>query len=363
MRLSTLSGGVHRGRVIPAGKGRRMAQQVANSVEEGEGGRPAGQAESPRRIDVTDILLRYGILIVWFLIAIVFSILRPDTFFTFGNLETIAGSQAVLVFVSLALLPTLIAGEFDVSVSSVTGVSLVLIGWLNVLHNWPIGWAVAVALGVGIAVGLTNAFFVVVAQVPSIVVTLGMGTLLIGVAVGINSLSTGGISQGLVNGAHNDIAGLPLAFYYGVLVTAIFWYVLSHTPLGRYLYFVGASRNVARLSGIPVNGIRAGTFVLGSLMSALAGVLLAGWISASDPNVGPTFLLPAFAAAFLGSSVFEPGRFNPWGTFAAVYFLVTGVTGLELLGVSGWIEQVFYGASLILAVAISRFAARRRLAV
>jgi ribose transport system permease protein len=353
-------------RVDPARAGDRrdelMAEHMVEPAEDTQD-QAGGTRERLRRIDVTDFLLRYGILLVWLLIVIVFSILRPTTFFTFGNLGTIAGSQAVLVFVSLALLPTLIAGEFDVSVSSVTGISLVLIGWLNVLHHWPIGLAIAVALGVGLCVGAVNAFFVVVTQVPSIIVTLGMGTLLIGVTVGINSLSTGGISPGLVNAAHDNVLGLPLAFYYGVLATALFWYVLSHTPLGRYLYFVGASRNVARLSGLPVSGIRAGAFVVGSVMSALAGVLLAGWISASDPNVGPTFLLPAFAAAFLGSSVFEPGRFNPWGTFVAVYFLVTGVTGLELLGVAGWIEQVFYGASLILAVAISRFAARRRLAV
>jgi len=316
-----------------------------------------------RQVDLAEILWRYGILIVWLAIAIIFSILRPETFFTFGNLQTIAGSQAVLVVVALALVPTLTAGEFDASVSSVTGIALVLIGWLSVLHHWPIGLAILVALGVGLLVGAINAFFVIVAQVQSIVVTLGMGTLLIGAALGINSLSTGGISQGLVNATHFNVLGLPLAFYYGLLLTALFWYVYSFTPLGRYLYFVGAGRSVARLSGIPVDAIRASSFIAGSFFSALAGVILAGWISASDPNVGPTYLLPAFAAAFLGSSVLEPGRFNPWGTFIAVYFLVTGVVGLELLGLAGWIEQVFYGASLVLAVAVSRFATRRRLNV
>jgi len=316
-----------------------------------------------RHVDLAEILWRYGILIVWLAIAIIFSILRPETFFTFGNLQTIAGSQAVLVVVALALVPTLTAGEFDASVSSVTGIALVLIGWLSVLHHWPIGLAILVALGVGLLVGAINAFFVIVAQVQSIVVTLGMGTLLIGAALGINSLSTGGISQGLVNATHFNVLGLPLAFYYGLLLTALFWYVYSFTPLGRYLYFVGAGRSVARLSGIPVDAIRASSFIAGSFFSALAGVILAGWISASDPNVGPTYLLPAFAAAFLGSSVLEPGRFNPWGTFIAVYFLVTGVVGLELLGLAGWIEQVFYGASLVLAVAVSRFATRRRLNV
>lgn len=344
-----------------------LIEGTAKSADETAGSAQPG-APDPKQTSsiwpgrVTEFLWRYGLLVVWLILAIVYSILLPDTFFTFSNVQTIAGSQAVLVVVSLALIPTLTAGEFDASVASVTGMSLVLIGWLNVLHGWPIWAAIAVALGVGILIGLVNAFFVVVAHVPSIVVTLGMGTLLIGAAVGTNSLSTGGISQPLVNATHNNLIGLPLAFFYGLILTAIFWYVFSFTPLGRYLYFVGAGRSVAQLSGIPVDWIRAGSFVAGALLSALGGVLLAGWISASDPNVGPSYLLPAFAAAFLGSSVIEPGRFNPWGTFAAVYFLVTGVTGLELLGLAGWIEQVFYGASLVLAVAVSTFAVGRRLA-
>lgn len=342
--------------------------QAAEAADSGgsvsKGSRPAPKADQSSAVwrrRVTGFLWRYGLLVVWLVLVIIFSVLRPDTFFTFSNVQTIAGSQAVLVVVALALVPTLTAGEFDASVSSVTGMSLVMIGWLNVLHGWSIWAAIAVALGVGILVGLVNAFFVVVAQVPSIVVTLGMGTLLIGAAVGTNSLSTGGIDQRLVNATHDNVVGLPLAFFYGLGLTVVFWYVFSYTPLGRYLYFVGAGRSVARLSGIPVDWIRAGSFVAGSFLSALAGVLLAGWIGASEPNVGPSYLLPAFAAAFLGASVLEPGRFNPWGTFVAVYFLVTGVTGLELLGLAGWIEQVFYGASLVLAVAISTFAVGRRL--
>jgi len=187
-----------------------------------------------------------------------------------------------------------------------------------------------------------------------------MGTLLLGAAVGIDPVSTGGVSQLLVNATHTNILGLPLAFYYGVLLTVVAWYIFSYTPVGRYAYFVGAGRSVARLSGIPVNRIRAGSFIVAGFLSALAGVVLAGWVGASDPSVGGTYLLPAFAAAFLGSSVLKPGHFNPWGTFIAVYFLVTGVVGLELLGLASWIDQVFYGGSLILAVAISRLATRRR---
>ncbi len=333
---------------------------VPPTVEESVEAAPVPRDTYWRRLDVPGLLWRYGVILVWLLIAIIFSILEPTTFFTFGNLQTIAGSQAVLVIIALALIPTLIASEFDASIAAIAGISMVLVAWLNVLQHWPIGWAIAFALLVGIVIGAVNAFFVVVADVASIVVTLGMGTLLLGAAVGIDPVSTGGVSQLLVNATHTNILGLPLAFYYGVLLTVVAWYIFSYTPVGRYAYFVGAGRSVARLSGIPVNRIRAGSFIVAGFLSALAGVVLAGWVGASDPSVGGTYLLPAFAAAFLGSSVLKPGHFNPWGTFIAVYFLVTGVVGLELLGLASWIDQVFYGGSLILAVAISRLATRRR---
>ncbi len=246
------------------------------------------------------------------------------------------------------------AGEFDLSVSGVTGLSLVLIGWLNVIHGWPIVAAIAVALAAGLLVGCVNAFFVVVADVDSFIVTLGTSTILTGAVLGINTQSTGGISDGLIDAVHTRVAGLPLAFYYGLAVTVAVWYLLSHTPLGRYLQFVGSGRAVARLSGLKVSRLRAGSLIASAFVAAFAGVILAGWLGASDVTVVNSYLLSSFAAAFLGASIIHPGRFNAWGTLIAVYFLVTGITGLQLLGLAGWIEFVFYGASLILAVTITR---------
>jgi ribose transport system permease protein len=153
---------------------------------------------------------------------------------------------------------------------------------------------------------------------------------------------------------------LPLGFWYGLVLTTVVWYVVSHTPLGRYLYFVGAGRSVSRLSGIPVDRIRAGSLIASGVISAAAGVLLAGTLGSASAGVASAYLLPAFAAVFLGATAIVPGRFNAWGTFIAVYFLITGITGLELIGFVGWIEMVFYGASLVVAVALSRLAGRRR---
>jgi ribose transport system permease protein len=148
--------------------------------------------------------------------------------------------------------------------------------------------------------------------------------------------------------------GLPMAVYFAFGLALLLWYVYEHTPLGRYLAFVGVGRDVARLSGLPVDGYRALALIGTSLTAALAAVVLTGTLGSSDPTIGATFLLPAFAGAFLGATTIKPGRFNAWGTVIALYFLVTGITGLNLVGITGWIEQVFYGTALIASVSIGK---------
>lgn len=155
------------------------------------------------------------------------------------------------------------------------------------------------------------------------------------------------------------LLGVPLVFYYGLIIAAVMWYVFEFTPLGRRLLVVGRGRNVARLSGVNVGRIRLGALVASALISGLAGVFYAGTSGAADPTSGPQLLLPAFAAAFLGATTIMPGRFNPWGAVTAVYFLVTGITGLQLLGVRGFVQQLFYGGALVLAVVLSQIARRR----
>lgn len=309
---------------------------------------------------LSEFASRFGLLFAFAAIVVVFGALRPETFLTTTNFQTILGSQSVLVIVTLGLIVALTAGEIDLSIAGVLTLCVVLVAKLNVVAGLPIGVAVAAALAAGLLVGATNAFFVVAIGIESIVVTLGMGTFLVGLSFAIEESQLGGISETLVNATREQLFGVQLGFYYGLLLTIIVWYVFAYTPLGRYLYFVGAGRDVARLSGIRVQAIRAGALIASSGFAAVGGVVLAGLLGATDPNVGQSFLLPAFAAAFLGATAITPGRFNPWGTFVAVYFLVTGITGLQLLGLSGWVEQVFYGASLIVAVTLSRLAGRRR---
>ena len=192
-------------------------------------------------------------------------------------------------------------------------------------------------------------------------ITLGTGTFLGGVVLWIsNSQTFAGISSQLTGPVVVErFLGVPLAFYYGLALVIVLWYFLEYTSLGRQLLFVGRSRSVARLSGLRVGRLRWGALVASGVIAAAAGVLYAGITGAADPVSGAEFLLPAFAAAFLGATSIVPGRFNPWGSFIAVYFLVTGITGLALFGIQSWLQDMFYGGALVLAVTFSQIARRR----
>jgi ribose transport system permease protein len=311
---------------------------------------------------VATIGSRWGLVLVWAAMIAFFSVVGPSYFLSTTNFATIFSSQVVLLVLALGLLIPLTAGEFDLSVAGVTSLSLVLVGYLNTVAGWPIGLAILAALAAGLVIGLLNSLFIVVVGVDSIVVTLGMGTLAIGLGYGIKTDTSIGISSALTSAVqHSVIGNLQIVFLYGVGLTFLVWYVFSYTPLGRYLFFVGAGRTVARLAGIRVDAIRVGALCAASVTSALAGVLLAGTLGAAAPNIAGSYLLPAFTAVFLGATTITPGRFNPWGTFVATYFLLTGITGLQQIGYVGWIEQVFYGAALIGAVALSKLAGKVRL--
>lgn len=105
--------------------------------------------------------------------------------------------------------------------------------------------------------------------------------------------------------------------------------------------------------------IRIGAFVTGSTLAGVGGVILVAAVGGFDSTVAPTYLLPAFAATFLGTAVVRPGRFNPIGMLVAVYFLSTGILGLQMLDYTGWVENVFYGTALIVAVSVAKIVRRR----
>jgi ribose transport system permease protein len=297
---------------------------------------------------------RFALIFAWLLVILVFSLLKPSEYPTRTNFQTLFNTQAPLVLVALASIPPIVVGDLDLSVAALTGLALVVTGYLNVILGWPIIVVAIVVVAGGLAVGVFNATLVVGMGIDCIVTTLGVGTLLTGFALGISSSPIGGVSEDLTNLINKQILGFQVSFWVVLVLSILMWYLLSHTPLGRRLFFAGAGKEAARLSGIRVGRLRALALITSSFLAALDGVLLAGINGSVDPSTGPSLLFPALAAVFLGATAIVPGRFNVWGTFIAVYFLVFGIAGLEIVGFSGWVSQAFYGGSLVVAVVLAK---------
>lgn len=339
-----------------------MSNSTFKKAAAKNGGPPEQEPRSVTRGGAAKSLIeRFGILIAWAIVIAIFSAIEPGNFLSVGNMANIFGSQAVLVVVTLALIIPLTAGDYDLSVGGVVALTSMIIAVLNGQHGWPIAAAIVVAIVASVLVGLFNGLVVTIFGIDSLIVTLGSQTLLSGVVLWIsNSQTVSGVSTGLVNAVvGTSLLGIPLEFYYAIVITAGLWFLFEQTVYGRQLLFTGRGRDVARLSGIRVNRVRVTALVASAFVSSLAGLVYVGTTGTADPSSAFSFLLPAFAAAFLGFTAIRPGRFNAWGTFIAVYFLISGITGLELLGVPAFVQQLFYGAALILAVVLRQLARGR----
>jgi ribose transport system ATP-binding protein len=317
----------------------------------------------PARRLPLDIAGRLALPLAWVAIIIIFGAIEPSVFLTASNFQTIFSSQAVLAVIALGLIVPMTAGDYDLSIASVTGMSAMIIAVLNVLHGWPVALAILVAFAASLMVGVVNGFVTVIFGIESLIVTIGMGTFVAGLTLWIsNSDTVSGISQNLVNPIVVwRVLGIPVAFNHALGVALILGYVMEFLPVGRRLLMVGRGREVARLSGMHVNRIRFLAFVCSGGIGAAGGVLLAGTSGAADPSSAAGLLLPAFAAVFLGATAIFPGRFNVPGTLIAVYFLATGITGLQLLGAQTYVQNLFYGAALVGAVVFSQLTRRHRL--
>jgi ribose transport system permease protein len=159
------------------------------------------------------------------------------------------------------------------------------------------------------------------------------------------------------------IAGFPIGAVYVLILAAGLWLVTERLPLGRHLYAIGANPKAAALNGIPVRAYVIGVFVASGGLTAFTGVLLAAKLRIGQSSVGLDYLLPALVGAFLGSTTIKPGRVNVWGTLVGVIILAVGISGIQQFGAAFFVEPLFNGATLIVAIGIAGYAQRRRSAV
>jgi ribose transport system permease protein len=303
---------------------------------------------------------RFAFLGAWLLMILIFWSLSPH-YMTWTTAKAVLSGEQALMFLGLALLCTLVIGEIDLSGPATLGLAATTVLVLVVLHGMNVVEASIIAIVAATLVGVVNAILIVGLGVSPFVVTLGMGTFVIGIALAISDLrSLEGLPRSFAKISTTQIGNLPIAFYYGAIGSLVFAYVLYRTPLGRQMRFIGANPAVARLAGVRVKRIRFITFVVAAFISGVGGVIMVAGLGGYNASSSNVFLLPVIASVFLSTAVFDPGKFNPLGVLVAVYFLRSGIVGLQILGVPEWVKNVFYGAALVVAVTASTLLHRRR---
>jgi ribose transport system permease protein len=309
---------------------------------------------------ITRAISVWGLLILLVLLIIVFSLLRPDTFPTLFNIKSILNNKSVQALLALAVFIPMTANHFDLSAGFNLGISQVLvIGLQGQGLPW---WAAVIAvLLMGALVGLANGFLVTRIKIDSFIATLGTGTVL----YGLNAWYTGG-QQVLADLPRPflDISGslgpLPAPALYTLVISFGLWIVFEYLPLGRYLYVLGASPRAAELNGISAKRYVTLGFVAAGTLASFAGIVLQSQLQIGQSSVGQEYLLPAFTAALLGATSIRPGRVNVWGTVLAVAVLAVTVAGLNQLGAPFFVEPLFNGSMLVLAVGLAVQASQRR---
>lgn len=288
------------------------------------------------------------------LLVIGFSLWLPDTFPRESTWISILNEQAIAAMLAVGLVIPLAANGIDLSVGSILGLGAIFAAWLIGEQDMAAGPAIVLTLATCAGVGVINGFLVTVLRIDSFIATLGMSSVVLAMIVWIsNNQQIIGLSEGFTSIAHTELLGITLPVYYMLAVSTVAWYVLEHTPIGRYLYATGGGIEAARLAGLPTKRLLFGAFVACGMTAGLAGLLASAQVGAGSPDVGPPYLLAAFAAAFLGSTQLKRGRVNVWGTVIAVYVLAIGVKGLQLAGAPFWVSDLFNGLALIVAVALA----------
>lgn len=297
-----------------------------------------------------------GAIYVLVVLCIIFTILNRSEFFSLGTGKLILNQYAPTGIIGLALILPLATGLYDLSIGAVAGLSGMASAWILANVSANPGWAVLVGIAVALLLGLINASVVIGMKIDSFIGTLATGSIYTAIAT---ALAGDNVIAKHVGGAFEtdialkNIAGITEPVFILLIVAIAIYFVLERSPYGRRTYAVGMDREVARLAGVPTRRLSTINLLVSAVLAGVAGIVATAIIGAGSPSTGPSYLLPAYAIAFLGATQFRRGRFNAWGTVVAVLLLGTGNIGLLIVGGPSWSPDVFDGAMLIAAVGLT----------
>ena len=313
---------------------------------------------TPRRAALSGLNLKesLGLLLIYALLVLVLWRLSPY-FLSLGNFLNILVAVSTIGIIAVAMTMVIVSGGIDLSVGSVVALSGVAVAQLS--HQMPIGAAVVVALGIGLAVGAFNGLAITRAGINPLIATLGS----LSIARGLSFVFSGGLTQSIDSVPFSFLGrGFVLGVPFQVLVMAALFalaaWVMKSTVWGRSVYAVGGNALASRLSGLPVSGLQMSVYVLSGLSAALGGVFLASQLGAGAPAAAQGIELSVIAAVILGGTSLSGGKGTISGTLLGVLILGTLNNGLTLLNVSSYYQEVARGTVLLLAVGLDQLRLR-----
>ncbi|WP_212526081.1 ABC transporter permease [Actibacterium sp. MT2.3-13A] len=299
---------------------------------------------------------RYATIIGLVAMIVLFSVLSPKAFPTVLNFTNVLNQASLTMIIAAGLTMAVIVGELDLSIGFAASLHGILVTGLIVSNELPIPVAIVIVIGAGALVGLLNGLVVTKLKVNSVIATLGVGTILTGLAF---AYSAGVPIVRGVPDAFLDISlgrwvfGIPNNILIMASVVAFLWLLVERTSIGQEIQAVGGNPAAARLAGISVDRIKILGFIISGMCAALTGILLASRLGSGTASAADSYLLTAFAAVFLGSATLRDGEFHIVGTIIGALIIAFGFNGLNIFGAPTFSQYVLQGAILIIAVGLS----------
>jgi ribose transport system permease protein len=318
-----------------------------------------------------NLLRRYGTLIGFAIVLVVFWTNLPDTFMTARNWLNITQQLSMLMVVAAGMTIVMVMGDFDLSVGSMASLAGIVAAILFTA-GYPVWAAVSIALLAGLLGGAINGILVSLVGILPFVATLATLTIFSGAAFIVSAgktISGRAIPEGFANFAREGIPlgelggvaiSLPNLTIVAIVAVLAVWVLLEQTTFGRRLYAIGGNAEAAHLSGVAVRRLKLIAFSLTGFSAALAGIMYASRVASANPTQGSGLMLNAIAAVFLGMTMSEQNEPRILATVIGVLILGVLDNGLTQMSVDSYVRQVLVGCIIVLAVAASSISRRRR---
>lgn len=316
-----------------------------------------------KKIHVQTIITKFGTIFALILVTALFSIFVPG-FVNGRNLMNILRQVALLTIIAEGFTMCLIVDELDLSFADVASLSSVLAGAL-ILGGMNPFLAIPIVLLVGLMIGIVNGLLVTKVGIPSLITTLAMGI----ICVGLIYMYTDGLSlygsmpESFLFLGRGNLGGIPFLVIIMLMIVLFAHLMINYFKVGKYMQATGANKRAARIAGINTDFYKILGLALSSLGAALTGILLTSKLGTANPEGAAGFMMDSFASALMGMTVLSIGRAKPFGTFVGVLMIGVISNGMTLAGAPYFMQDITKGAIIILSVTITSLQSKRQMDV